>query len=268
MTLNLEPPTPNTSNDPITSLDTMMLVVGVRVYHLLLYHSRLQVVLPKMTIENRDDAFAGLMKDLNIEVQDYNHNELSKLEYQRLAGLKDEVEVLLTSLFDTLKHRYNCDMEQPLVIDGFPRSDIDVLAVRLIRTKIIRLRNDHKCILGLLEEQLIKQLQAGNGSAPEPQTARAVPQRIIPFALVKSVADSSPAQKSGLQENDKIVVFGEDVHAGNHNKLSAVGNKVKGNVGKEIVVEVLRGQNRETLILTPTPDWPGQGLLGCHIVPY
>ncbi|KAF3988154.1 hypothetical protein FT663_00365 [Candidozyma haemuli var. vulneris] len=222
-----------------------------------------------MTIENKDDAFSGLMKSLNIDVSDYNHTELARLDYKRLAEVKQEVEFQLSSLFDTLKHRCNCDMESPLVVDGFPRSDVDVMTVRLIRTKIIRLRNDHKCILGLLEEQLVKQLQRAPGAeSAGNETTRAPPSSIIPFALVKSVAGSSPAEKSGLKENDKIVLFGGDVHAGNHNKLSAVGNKVKNSVGKEIVVDVLRGQNKETLILVPTSDWPGQGLLGCHIVPY
>lgn len=222
-----------------------------------------------MTVENKDEVFSGLMKSLNIDVQDYNHTELAKLDYLRLAEIKEEVELQLSSLFDTLKHRCNCDMDLPLVVDGFPRSDIDVLTVRLVRTKIIRLRNDHKCILHLIEEQLMKQLQGGTDVNPgDSEEARAPVQKIIPFALVKSVVVSSPAERSGLKENDKIIVFGGDVHAGNHNKLTAVGNKVKSSVGKEIVVEVLRGSKKETLVLVPTTDWPGQGLLGCHIVPY
>lgn len=223
-----------------------------------------------MTIENNDNAFSGIMRDLNLDVQDYNHSELTKLDYKRLAEVKQEVELQLTSLFDTLKYRCNSDMDLPLVVDGFPRGDIDVLAVRLIRTKIIRLRNDHKFLLQLIEEQLMKQLQAGANSVPVAmtETTRVTPPRIIPFALVKSVAENSPAERSGLQENDKIILFGGDVHAGNHSKLAAVGSKVKDNVGQEIVVEVLRGQNKQSLVLVPTPDWPGQGLLGCHIVPY
>lgn len=223
-----------------------------------------------MTIENKDNAFSGIMKDLNLDILDYNHSELAKLNYKRLAEVKQEVELQLTSLFDTLKYRCNCDMELLLVVDGFPRSDIDVLAVRLIRTKIIRLRNDHKFVLQLIEEQLMKELQAGANINPvaATETTRVTPQRIIPFALVKSVAENSPAERSGLQENDKIILFGGDVHAGNHCKLGAVGSKVKDNVGQEIVVEVLRGQNKQSLVLVPTTDWPGQGLLGCHIVPY
>ncbi|QRG39656.1 hypothetical protein FDK38_004106 [Candidozyma auris] len=224
-----------------------------------------------MTVDNRDDAFTGLMKSLNIDVNDYNHAELARLDYPRLAQVKEEVELQLTSLFDTLKHRCNCDMDSPLVVDGFPRSDVDVVTVRLVRTKIIRLRNDHKCILGLLEKHLTRQLRSGDGNALTETRAEEAAPRVtynIPFALVKSVAASSPAEKSGLRENDKILVFGDDVHAGNHDKLQAVGNKVKGNVGREIRVSVLRGQHRHTLVLVPTPDWPGQGLLGCHIVPY
>lgn len=221
-----------------------------------------------MTVDETDlgDSFTGIMKNLNLESKELTHAELHNLDYKSLAETKQNVEFQLETLFDLLRHKYNFDMELPLVVDGFPRNDVDVVTIRLIRTKIIRLRNDHKYILQLIEEHLVQQL-AQNASSEAVPVARTPPKPSIPFAEVREVAEGGPAEISGLKPGDKIVLFDGDIHVGNHSKLTAIVGRVKNKVEREVPVEVLRGGERIELVLVPTDKWDGRGFLGCHIVP-
>eukprot|EP00471_Norrisiella_sphaerica_P001980 CAMPEP_0184483308 /NCGR_PEP_ID=MMETSP0113_2-20130426/4953_1 /TAXON_ID=91329 /ORGANISM="Norrisiella sphaerica, Strain BC52" /LENGTH=241 /DNA_ID=CAMNT_0026863621 /DNA_START=8 /DNA_END=733 /DNA_ORIENTATION=+ len=48
-------------------------------------------------------------------------------------------------------------MDDPLVDrDGFPRAELDVHGIRILRNKIIRKTNDHQAIMGKLEEYMFK----------------------------------------------------------------------------------------------------------------
>lgn len=104
-----------------------------------------------------------------------------------------------------------------------------------------------------------------------------------PFARVDAVASESPAQISGLLEEDLIVSFGP-LHAENNDHLRAITNLVLEAAEQERTIEihVLRKNDdsvrssaddidgiwrKTTLQLKPRP-WHGRGLLGCHIVPY
>ena len=46
----------------------------------------------------------------------------------------------------------------PLVTpDGFPRSDLDVVTIRLLRIRIIRLRNDDRKVIHLLDDRMAQE---------------------------------------------------------------------------------------------------------------
>lgn len=211
-----------------------------------------------------ESGFLGDMKDLNIEIPDYTESELEQMDFPKLATTKENVEKHLHHLFTLLTEKYKFDMESPLVIEDFPRADIDVVSIRLLRIKIIRLKNDLKKVLLLLQVKLEDQLSRGKGSQESRPTSQNSPV-LPPFAKVASVQLNSPAQKAGLETNDKIIRFG-NINAVNHNNLSALAGVVKAEV--PLMVEVLRGANKVTLHLVPSDKWPGRGLLGCHIVPY
>lgn len=218
-----------------------------------------------------DDSFQGLMKDLNIDTNFAAYDpEFSSLDFPALSELKLDMESQLGILFDLLRNKYGVDMLTPLVRDGFPRSDIDVVSVRLIRVKIIRVRNDHKKLLLVLEEKMIDHFKLHRESSEvdmivdSPEVSRNTPTvRPVPFAAILEVAANSPAEGSGLQNSDKIVRFG-DVDATNHNRLQAIPSRVKANV--PVAVEVLRGGEIVELVLTPR-TWDGRGLLGCRLLP-
>lgn len=224
-----------------------------------------------MTIDESDlgDSFTGVMKNLNLQETEFGRDSLEKMKYPQLADAKYEIESTLLKLFDLLKHKYKFDMHQPLVVDGFPRNDVDVVTIRLIRTKIIRLRNDHAYVLQLLEGHLVEQLLGNADSLPAPQVAPKIAERpLIPFAVIREVAPNGPAQSSGLLPGDRVVLFDNDIHAANHNKLAAIAVRVKEKVGRDIPVELLRNNQKVTLTLVPTDQWGGRGLLGCHLVPF
>lgn len=84
-------------------------------------------------------------------------------------------------------------MSTPLVTaDGFPRSDINVLEVRTIRVKIIKLRNDLKVLLEELGNQLSTRFQ----EASNRQSTGGANASLVPFAIVTEVLALSPAHRS------------------------------------------------------------------------
>ena len=103
-------------------------------------------------------------------------------------------------------------MSTPLVdADGFPRSDIDLWAVRKARVRIIELRNDMKDIMNELGKTL-EDVYAQPGTSPtatnQEQHIGLTEEDMIPFARVDGVAPGSPAAEAGLQREDLILKFG------------------------------------------------------------
>lgn len=228
-------------------------------------------ILFTMTIDDNDigGSFTGAMKDINLEDTEYSRTTLQNMPYNQLALAKSDIERTLESLFDLLTYKYKFDMHLPLVINGFPRSDVDVVTIRLIRIKIIRLRNDHAFVLQLLEAHLVERLQGSNPTDEAVTTTiEVVPsQNYFPFAVVREVAPNGPADKSGLRTGDTVTLFDSDIHAGNHNKLSALAGRVREKVGRDIPVELIREGQKVQVTLVPTDNWGGRGVLGCLLVP-
>eukprot|EP00731_Ephydatia_muelleri_P009557 Em0005g143a len=175
--------------------------------------------------------------------------------------------------------------------EGFPRSDIDLYAVRTARNRVICLRNDHKIVMAAVEKK-IHDMHAEareSGKATNEQTAR---QSGVPvskaFAKINSVTDGSPAALAGLQVGDAIVEFGT-LNAANFSALSDLALIAQHSVEasapflfcfffffrklhfinvfhpppskRPVRVTVNRNGTAVGLFLTPRP-WGGKGVLG------
>lgn len=189
--------------------------------------------------------------------------------------------------------QHGVNMNTSLIsFDGYPRADIDVAQIRTTRARIVRLKNDYKGLMARIESAL--QDHWANAAAlpppPPPNGASSATQtntldlgaagnttggRVVletPFAKVNSVVPSSPAATAGLKAGDKITKFG-DVDWMNHEKLARVAQTVQQNEGREIMVKIIRiaaiggGDERLEVRLTPSHNWGGRGMLGCHLLP-
>lgn len=233
-----------------------------------------------MADDDGETKFRGLMKSLNLDesqLPTYPTN-FGDFTIEELAPIKRLIEDQLGLLFDLLHNQYHADMDSNLTVNGFPRSDIDVMNVRLLRVKIIRLRNDNKALLKVMEtklEQAFAQHKSDamaidddepvivehSDAAPSPKKAI---EYTIPFARVTEVAPEGPAYALGLRDDDEIVVFDGDIHAANHDKLQNLVKRVA--PGRKVPVVVQRGSDRVDLTLTPN-KWQGRGILGCRVLP-
>lgn len=233
-----------------------------------------------MTVDEQyqDAAFKGVMRSLNLDEAELpplatNFDDLS---YEELEQTKIEIERQLSLLFEVLKNRYNADMSTELVSpDGFPRGDIDVVAIRLIRVKINRLRNDAKRVYSVIEKGLIERFHTAGEQAPRyntisgseelPEVSRLIDEYRIPFSVISEIDTLGPAYAAGLRMQDQIVAV-ESIHAGNHDNLREVQRKIAENIGKPVRISVLRDSIRHNLELIPRNDWGGRGVLGCRLV--
>ncbi|KAL9088012.1 MAG: hypothetical protein Q9165_006353 [Trypethelium subeluteriae] len=160
-----------------------------------------------------------------------------------LMAKKDSIEAELTALGSVLDS-HGVNMNTGLTtFDGFPRADIDVAQIRTTRARIIRLRNDYKTVMTLIEDGLHahhEQMQerssstasastpaAVSGSSQDPGSNQAVE---VSFAKVNSIAPGSPAETAGLRVGDRVTVFGT-ANWMNHEKLSKVAQVVSENEG-------------------------------------
>ena len=152
-----------------------------------------------------------------------------------------------------------------------------------------RIEKGNLCFLGksnpfiglheLHEKNRAAEQQQESSTTPIQQSppTTATPQ-MIPFALVDSVALSSPAAAAvslppssiadgqGLQPHDKILKFGT-CYAHNNAKLARLAEIVQVSEGRTIDVVILRQEERVSLKLTPKSGWGGRGTLGCHLLP-
>ncbi|KAH9042251.1 hypothetical protein EDB85DRAFT_2071820 [Lactarius pseudohatsudake] len=201
---------------------------------------------------------------------------------RELMARKDAIEAELEAQGSILRAN-NTDMRQPLVDrEGFPRSDLDVWAVRHARVRVIELRND----LTALMDEIAKTLETiysrsltppmeGRGDGTTVTGTEAAPSEPLPFARVNGVAPGSPAADAGLQREDLIVKFGELRHPQpNLQGLAAVVAENE-NVRLHSIYKVIRvlvrrsaAEGLTALRLIPRQGWGGRGSLGCHLVPH
>lgn len=130
---------------------------------------------------------------------------------QALILRKSSIETEIQSQISILQAN-NIDMTTPLVdAEGFPRTDIDIYAVRRARVRIIELRNDLRDVMNeagrFLEEVYAK--PAEPDSSMENQEQQETQQDgLVPFARVDGISPGSPAAEAGMQREDLILKFG------------------------------------------------------------
>ncbi|BHF65062.1 26S proteasome non-ATPase regulatory subunit 9 [Sparganum proliferum] len=207
--------------------------------------------------------------------------------FQELDLERKRIESEVAEFAEVLKSNQNVGMHGPLIdADGFPRSDIDIVAVRTARNRIICLNTDHAAVMRELESvssRLLDAKQPGQ-SVPIPMDTSdgsqltAKPLRATlssepssystPFLLVDQVTPGSAAELAGIQVNDQLTRFGS-VSSANFVNLSSIASVVKLTAAKSAIpITVLRlsegQQNFHNLSLFKPLDAGG---LGLHVVP-
>ncbi|SCV05968.1 LANO_0H19152g1_1 [Lachancea nothofagi CBS 11611] len=218
-----------------------------------------------MQQENRFDILSGGVEDPNVNgtLKD-ELIRLPELSITEVFDLKAKLETELDGLFDKLNLQ-GADLNSNLVTpEGFPRSDVDVLQVRLLRRSINMLRNDLRAVISRTQELMATQFKKMAAKTHKIQDDNVLDYR-IPFALVTEVVPGSPSHRAGLLEGDKIVKFGS-INAGNNQSLAAIGPVVKKSENAQISIRMLRNGSLQNLTLTPSRNWAGPGLLGCRLV--
>lgn len=139
-----------------------------------------------------------------------------------LSLQKNDIEREIQSLSDILSTNDEVGLKGSLLdSEGFPRSDIDLVAVRMARNRIIRLNNDHRVVMTALEDalhqmhEILRQVGPNTGTdesvsfdhdaAPSIEPPQPV---LVPFLLIDEVRPGSVAEQSGLEVNDLIAKFG------------------------------------------------------------
>ncbi|CAE6448492.1 hypothetical protein ACGC1H_005548 [Rhizoctonia solani] len=182
---------------------------------------------------------------------------------------------------------HGADMSTRLVdAQGFPRADMDIVAVRTARVRVIELRNDRTRLTDAIAQALVDvhnaapqtgvKINGVNGisglspaGTPEPAATPETLAQLVPFARVDGVAPDSPAQQAGLQREDLILAFGGlTAQSFSNSSLQPLAQLVASHENRQIAVKVRRNDSEITLGFTPRSGWGGRGMLGCHIVPY
>ncbi|VUZ56424.1 unnamed protein product [Hymenolepis diminuta] len=190
-------------------------------------------------------------------------------EFQELEKRRKAIEAEIDAYTEILKSNKNVGMHGPLIDpEGFPRNDIDLVAVRMARNKIICLNTDYKELMAKLED-VSSRLLAKQTSTAEPMDT-GTPDELPPkaFLNVDQVTPGSPSDLAGIRVGDQIVRFGS-LLSSNFTGLSAVVGVVRATAPKDsIPVTIIRkeGGTSNVLRLVLTKPESGQSL-GFHIVP-
>ncbi|KZT73711.1 hypothetical protein DAEQUDRAFT_661548 [Daedalea quercina L-15889] len=210
-----------------------------------------------------------------------------------LMSQKENIEAELDAQASILKAN-SSTLNTPLVdVDGFPRADIDVWAVRHARVRIIELRNDLEALRNTIATALQGVFDPTTLAKSEPTAQGNVESSssstLVPFAKVNGVAPGSPAAAAvrvprlrrhdlaaetlvqGLLREDLVLSFGSLTRTSfpSSTSLHPLVEFVAAHENRQVAVQVLRGSDETVdLMFTPRSGWGGRGLLGCHIVPY
>lgn len=187
-----------------------------------------------------------------------------------------------------------------MLLQGFPRANIDIPAVRTARQRIRSgwwesdhtfcvvldslpmsscgpshttvLSNDIKELDARQEEQLhalhaaIRAGDAGRSGLTEGGVTLE-PKAVLSFAAVAAVTPGSPAALGGLQSGDELVRFGP-ICASNDGSLQALAAALPSMTGRAVAVVVRRASQKEEIVLHVSPGpWEGKGLLGATLQP-
>ncbi|KAL5519792.1 hypothetical protein ACEPAG_1452 [Sanghuangporus baumii] len=202
---------------------------------------------------------------------------------QSLIAQKSAIESALSNQLAILQSQ-NADMSTPLVDRaGFPRADMDIVAVRTARVRILELRNDLNAILEEVKVALERVHEASAAEAARRREEDAndamdqdeAEELLTPFARVDGVAPGSPAATAGLLREDLILAFGSLTISGltttvpstAPSRLAPLATLASSHEDRPLQLRILRASEPLNLTLIPR-KWGGRGLIGCHIVPY
>ncbi|KAJ2076398.1 putative 26S proteasome regulatory subunit [Coemansia sp. RSA 988] len=189
-------------------------------------------------------------------------------QVQELIKQKNALESEIKQL--ELEHRgHGVDKGEALVDkEGYPRGDIDIVAIRQIRQRLICKQNDLRDLMSEIEKRLVSLHHITQTDAPASDTAASQRQR--PFARVSIVTPNSPASEAGLLVGDKIIKYGS-VDATNHDNFKRLSIETIDNINKPMSATIERVVEGRPQVLELTlrlrHGWGGESLLGCHILP-
>lgn len=126
--------------------------------------------------------------------------EQARVLMEQKKNIEEQIEIQIS----TLKAN-SSTMQTPLVdVDGFPRADIDIYAVRGARVRIIELRNDLKDVTNAIGKAL-ENIYNPALAPPSPTESEIVDQK--PFAKVNAVAPGSPAADAVRMVYTRIFLY-------------------------------------------------------------
>eukprot|EP01006_Ploeotia_vitrea_P060763 TRINITY_DN76511_c0_g1_i1.p1 TRINITY_DN76511_c0_g1~~TRINITY_DN76511_c0_g1_i1.p1 ORF type:complete len:250 (-),score=8.12 TRINITY_DN76511_c0_g1_i1:51-800(-) len=241
----------------------------------------------------------------NIDIK----NKLCELQAQREV-LEIEADAIVNELTSVGPNGEKpAGIKDPLVDEeGFPRNDIDIYHTRTRRGRLAVISTDHKHVMMKIENELPKLhatfkedtleiYEEKQSKIAEEKTYNKIKENDFyssdekinesksydnekynnyrPIAIIDEILDSSPAEKSGLKVNDKLLSFG-DINTSTvelSNALSYIPEIVKkcynstNENDKYIDIIVLRNKTNYVNIKLKPAVWSGRGLLGCHLTP-
>ncbi|KAG6493838.1 hypothetical protein ZIOFF_048841 [Zingiber officinale] len=218
-----------------------------------------------------------------------------KAETISLMDMRASMEAEMDAIIESLCGPSGPGLSGNLVdSEGFPRTDIDLSAVRSQRRRLAELQNDYKDITGQIEKnlQVLHSLnkvtplppvssdvattvfevhtifaiflssylyQTSYGNLPQGSPMIEDPVLRVPFAIIDEIADDSPSAEDGLQLGDEIVKFG-NVQMGDELQARLLA-EAQSNHGNPIHMEIVRQGVLMHATVTPRA-WRGRGLLG------
>uniref|UniRef100_A0A182M6S3 Nas2 N-terminal domain-containing protein n=1 Tax=Anopheles culicifacies TaxID=139723 RepID=A0A182M6S3_9DIPT len=185
---------------------------------------------------------------------------MSRESLHRLMELRSQLEAEIEQHGTVLRANKIGMHERLTDSEGFPRTDVDVMAVRTARHSIICLQNDRKVIMAEIEKEMALCFELQRNATPSTVQEQAPPEPmeldeaevkppLQPFVLVEKVERGLLADRMGIQNRDKILQIGtlSSVNFKSMNQIQAMiqnarGGKLpfvvrKANTGKDVTVE-------------------------------
>ncbi|KAL0221956.1 hypothetical protein RCL1_001810 [Eukaryota sp. TZLM3-RCL] len=188
----------------------------------------------------------------------------SRESVKALIEEKDRIEERIGTIVSLLEtEALGGSLTAPLVdIEGYPRSDIDIIQIRELRHELICLRND----LAEKEEQIWLGLHSvlPPESHVSEETETTTQPDVHPIFTISEVQPESPAYTAGLKPGHGVISFGSlsfDSLGVDDYVISAI-DIVKQSINQPITVVVVNSENVvKELVLVPR-KWNGPGMIG------
>lgn len=192
----------------------------------------------------------------------------------RLLKQREDIEAQLLKQREILESNHVTMTTELVDVQGFPRADLDIPTIRAARNRIHTLLNDRFYINEQIEKVLPAALRSDGGTTctqltkPMPEAIAAHAGRPQPLGI-RSVQALSPAAQAGLEAGDELLTW-DDLQPITAAHMSELPTRVKEGVSISLTVQRISPEGypiQLQLLLTPSSQWNGRGLLGCHIVP-